>query len=138
MFADATSPLRSWFLAIYSLSQHGNGIPALALRRQLGAGEDTARLIKHNWMQARVEREACCHPLSGYVQRDDALGVESGRGRGRPWQPGQDPVRGCRSVLPAGTSLAMRREAAAGLRKADWPAGPAALGHPAVESFPMA
>ncbi|PPT92274.1 hypothetical protein XthCFBP4691_04670 [Xanthomonas theicola] len=23
LFADATSPLRSWFLAIYSLSQHG-------------------------------------------------------------------------------------------------------------------
>jgi hypothetical protein len=36
LFAETKLPLRTWFLAIYLLTQHKNGISALALHRQLG------------------------------------------------------------------------------------------------------
>jgi transposase-like protein len=42
LFAETKLPLRTWFLAIYLLTQHKNGISALALRRQLGVLQSVA------------------------------------------------------------------------------------------------
>ncbi|KZC37334.1 transposase, partial [Rhodanobacter sp. FW510-R12] len=58
LFAETRLPLRTWFLAIYLLTQHKDGISALALRRQLGVSYHTAWLLKHKLMQAMVERDS--------------------------------------------------------------------------------
>jgi transposase-like protein len=47
LFAETKLPLRTWFLAIYLLTQHKNGMSALALHRQLGVSYNTAWLLKH-------------------------------------------------------------------------------------------
>ena len=72
-------------LAMYCLSQAKNGLSALALGRQLGVNNNTARLLKHKLVQAMLERDhGYC--LEGSVQVDDAyLGGElpaGKRGRG--------------------------------------------------------
>jgi len=54
LFAGTKLPPRTWFLAIYLLTQHKNGISALALRRQLGVSYNTAWLLKYKLMQAMV------------------------------------------------------------------------------------
>ena len=54
LFAETKLPLRTWFLAIYLLTQHKNGISALALRRQLGVSYNTAWLLKHKLMPQRT------------------------------------------------------------------------------------
>jgi transposase-like protein len=46
VFAQTKLPLRTWFLAMYLLTQHKNGISALSLRRQLGVSYNTAWLMK--------------------------------------------------------------------------------------------
>jgi transposase-like protein len=71
VFAETKLPLRTWFLAIYLLTQHKNGISALALRRQLGVSYNTAWLLKHKLMQAMVERDSD-FALGGIVPMDDA------------------------------------------------------------------
>jgi transposase-like protein len=58
LFAETKLPLRTWFLAIYLLTQHKNGISVLALWRQLGVSYNTAWLLKHKLMQAMVERDS--------------------------------------------------------------------------------
>jgi ribosomal protein L37AE/L43A len=84
---DSTKlPLRTWFLAIFLLSQAKTGLSALALMRQLGTSYRTAWLIHHKVMQAmaRVDAE---EPLYGQIQMDDAyLGGERPGvgGRGSP------------------------------------------------------
>ena len=70
MFAETKLPLRTWFLAIYLLTQHKNGISALALRRQLGVSYNTAWLLKHKLMQAMIERDSD-QALGGIVPMDD-------------------------------------------------------------------
>ncbi len=71
LFAETKLPLHTWFLAIYLLTQHKNGISALALRRQLGVSYNTAWLRKHKLMQAMIERDSD-QALGGIVQMDDA------------------------------------------------------------------
>ena len=71
VFADTKLPLRTWFLAIYLLTQNKNGISALSLRRQLGVSPNTAWLLKHKLMQTMCERDED-RALSGIVPIDDA------------------------------------------------------------------
>ena len=84
---DSTKlPLRTWFLAIYLISQDKTGLSSLALKRQLGTSYRTAWLIHHKLMVAMAERDGH-QPLSGSVQLDDAyLGGERPGigGRGSP------------------------------------------------------
>ena len=119
LFADTKLPLCTWFLAIYLLSQHKNGISALALRRQLGVSYNTAWLIKHKLMQAMVEREAS-HQLSGDVQLDDAFwgGERHGGGAGRG-SPGKTPFVAAVQCSAQGHPVAMRLDVVAGFRKAE-------------------
>ena len=66
--------MRTWFLAIYLLTQSKTGLSALALKRQLGVSYNTAWSVKHKIMQAMEERDDQ-KPLSGFVQINDVIGV---------------------------------------------------------------
>jgi transposase-like protein len=117
VFADSKLPLRTWFLAIYLLTQHKNGISALALRRQLGVSYNTAWLMKQKLTQAMVERDAN-RPLSGDVQIDDAYwgGERHGGGTGRG-SPGKTPFVAAVQCTAEGHPVAMRLDTVAGFRK---------------------
>jgi ribosomal protein L37AE/L43A len=119
LFADTKLPLRIWFLAIYLLTQHKNGISALSLRRQLGVSYNTAWLLKHKLMQAMIERDAD-RPLSGDVQIDDAYwgGERHGGGSGRG-SPGKTPFVAAVQCTPEGYPVAMRMDVVAGFRKTE-------------------
>lgn len=84
IFHGSKLPLRTWFQAMFLISQSKNSIAALELRRQLGVGYPTAWRVKHKLMQVMAEREAG-RVLQGEVVMDDAyLGGErrgkAGRG----------------------------------------------------------
>lgn len=84
---DSTKlPLRTWFLAIFLISQDKTGLSSLALMRQLGTSYRTAWLIQHKLMATMAQRDSE-QPLTGDVQVDDAyLGGERPGvgGRGSP------------------------------------------------------
>ena len=84
---DSTKlPLRTWFLAIYLISQAKTGLSALALKRHLGTSYRTAWLVHQKLMATMSERDSQT-PLEGMVQLDDAyLGGERPGvgGRGSP------------------------------------------------------
>ena len=83
-------PLRTWFLAIYLLSQAKTGLSALALKRQLGVSYPTAWLLHHKISAAMAQRDST-HRLSGTVQLDDAyLGGE--RAGGKPGRGSENKV----------------------------------------------
>lgn len=117
LFANTKLPLRTWFLAMYLLTQHKNGISALSLRRQLGVSYNTAWLLKHKLMQAMVERDRD-RPLSGLVQMDDAYwgSARHGGRRGRG-SPGKTPFVAAVQCSPEGHPMAMRMDVVSGFRK---------------------
>lgn len=84
---DSTKlPVRTWFLAIFLISQDKTGLSSLALMRQIGTSYRTAWLIHYKLMSTMAQRDGE-HPLSGNVQLDDAyLGGEHPGvvGRGSP------------------------------------------------------
>lgn len=125
LFAQTKLPLKTWFLAIYLLSQHKNGISAMTLRRQLGVSYNTAWLLKHKLMQAMVEGEHD-RMLHGVVQMDDAYwgGERHGGLRGRG-SPGKTPFVAAVTCTPQGHPLHVRMDKVDGFRKtilADWAA----------------
>lgn len=117
LFAETKLPLRTWFLAIYLLTQHKNGISALALRRQLGVSYNTAWLLKHKLMQAMVERDSD-FTLGGIVQMDDAYwgGERHGRGTGRG-TAGKASFLTAVQCTAQGHPIAMRMDVVEGFRK---------------------
>ena len=117
LFADTKLPLRTWFLAIDLLTQHKNGISALALHRQLGVSYNTAWLLKHKLMQAMVERDSD-QVLGGIVQMDDAYwgGERHSGGRGRG-SPGKTPFVAAVQCNREGHPIAMRMDEVSGFRK---------------------
>jgi len=117
LFAETKLPLRTWFLGIYLLTQHKNGISALALRRQLGVSYNTAWLLKHKLTQAMLERDSD-QALGGIVQMDDAYwgGERHGGGVGRG-SPGKTPFVAAVQCTPQGHPIAMRMDKVPGFRK---------------------
>ena len=117
LFARTHLPLRIWFLAIYLLTQHKNGISALSLRRQLGVNANTAWLVKHKLMQAMIERDDT-KPLAGIVQLDDAYwgGERHGGSTGRG-SPGKTPFVAAVQITAQGFPMAMRMDVVPGFRK---------------------
>jgi transposase-like protein len=81
---DSTKlPLRTWFLAIFLISQDKTGLSSLALMRHLRTSYRTAWLIQHKLMAAMARRDTE-QPLDGFVQLDDAyLGGERPGSTGR-------------------------------------------------------
>ncbi len=77
-------PLKTWFLAMFLMTQNKNGISIMELSRQLGISYNAAWRMKHKLMQVMKERDDS-KPLTGQVQVDDAYwGGESHDGkRGR-------------------------------------------------------
>jgi hypothetical protein len=84
---DSTKlPLRTWFLAMYLISQAKTGLSALALMRELGVTYRSAWLMHQKIMRTMADRDAAA-PLDGEVLVDDAyLGGEMPGigGRGSP------------------------------------------------------
>jgi len=117
LFAQTRLPLRTWFLAIYLMTQHKNGISALALRRQMGVSYNAAWLLKHKLMQAMVERDSE-QALGGIVQVDDAYwgGERHGGGTGRG-SPSKTPFVAAVQCHPEGHPIAMRMDVIPGFRK---------------------
>jgi ribosomal protein L37AE/L43A len=87
IFAATKVPLRTWFRAMYHLTQSKQGISSIELARRLGVTQTTAWTIKHKLAQVMMERDADKR-LHGRVELDDAYlgGERSGgkRGRGAP------------------------------------------------------
>jgi transposase-like protein len=62
---DSTKlPLRTWFLAIYLVSQDKTGLSSLALMRHLGTTYRTAWLVHHKLMAAMAELSTAREPLA--------------------------------------------------------------------------
>ena len=94
VLASTKLPLRTWFLAMYLMTQTKNGISALELSRQLSVSYNTAWKVKHKLMQVMKERDDT-RPLGGWVQLDDAYwGGERRGGENRARCAGQDAIRG--------------------------------------------
>ena len=117
VFSHSKLPLRTWFLAIYLLTQNKNGISALSLHRHLGVSANTAWLIKHKLMQAMIERDDG-QPLHGVVQLDDAYwgGERHGGGTGRG-SPGKTPFVAAVQLSTEGHPQALRLDVIRGFRK---------------------
>lgn len=84
IFASTKLPLKTWFRAMYHLSQSKGGISSIELARRLGVSQTTSWKISHKFMQVMFERENK-KPLNGRVEMDDAYlgGKRSGKKRGR-------------------------------------------------------
>jgi transposase-like protein len=64
-------PLRTWFLAVYLVATHSNGISALQLQSKLGIGSyKSAWLLLHKLRKAMVDPERT--PLAGIVEADES------------------------------------------------------------------
>ena len=87
LFASSKLSLRSWFQALFVLTQTKNNVAALELKRVLGVCYRTAWRIKHKLMGAMAQQEES-RVLGGKIEVDDAyLGGEcmgSKPGRGSP------------------------------------------------------
>jgi hypothetical protein len=84
IFDSTKLPLKTWFRAMYHLTQSKNGISSLELARRLGVSQPTAWKMSHKLMQVMYEREVS-QPLGGRVEMDDAYigGKDSGGKVGR-------------------------------------------------------
>lgn len=108
LFDGSNLPLRTWFLAIFLLTQSKSGLSAMALSRHLGVAYNTAWLLKQKLMQAMRERDDE-KLLSGAVQVDDAYwgGQRRGGKRGRG-AAGKTPFVAAVACDSAGKPMAMR------------------------------
>ena len=116
IFASTKLPLRTWFLAMYLLTQTKNGVSALELSRQLSVSYNTAWKVKHKLMQVMKERDDTS-PLGGWVQLDDAYwgGERHGGKRGRG-APGKTPFVAAVELNREGRPTRMRLSRVGGFR----------------------
>ncbi|KDM65639.1 transposase zinc-ribbon domain-containing protein [Acidiphilium sp. JA12-A1] len=91
IFASTKLPLRTWFRAMYHLTQSKQGISSIELGRRLGVRQTSAWMLKHKLQQVMLERDGRKR-LTGRVEIDDAYlgGERSGGKRGRG-APGKTP-----------------------------------------------
>ena len=108
ILASTRLALRTWFVAMYLMTQTKNGISALELSRQLGVSYNTAWSLEHKLMQVMKERDDT-RPLGGSVQLDDAYwgGERRGGKRGRG-APGKTPFVAAVELNPKGRPVRMR------------------------------
>ena len=78
ILASTKLPLRTWFLAMYLMTQTKNGISALELSRQLSVSYNTAWKVKHKLMQVMKDRDDTRPLTYGAVLR---LARDEGRKR---------------------------------------------------------
>jgi ribosomal protein L37AE/L43A len=108
IFAATKVPLRTWFRAMYHLTQSRQGLASLALARRLGVTQTTAWTLKHKLAQVMLERDAETR-LRGRIELDDAYlgGERSGGKRGRG-APGKTPVVAAVETTPDRTPVCLK------------------------------
>ncbi len=108
IFAATKLPLRTWFRAIYHLTQSKQGISSLELARRLGVTQTAAWTMKHKLAQVMLERDADTL-LGGRVELDDAYlgGERSGGKRGRG-SPGKTPFVAAVETTPEGKPVRLK------------------------------
>jgi len=108
IFASTKLPLRTWFRAMYHLTQSKQGISSIELGRRLGVTQTTAWTVKHKLKQVMLERDAT-KPLTGRVEIDDAYlgGERSGGKRGRG-APGKTPFVAAVETTPEGKPVRLK------------------------------
>ena len=108
IFAATKLPLRTWFRAIYHLTQTKQGISSIELGRRLGVRQTTAWTIKHKLGQVMMERDATKR-LTGRVELDDAYlgGERTGGKRGRG-APGKTPFVAAVETTPEGKPVRLK------------------------------
>ena len=115
IFDSTKLPLTVWFQAIYLMTQDKKGVSAMKLHRHLGISYNAAWRIRHKLMQVMMERDRE-HPLSGWIQLDDAyLGGERRRRQARSWRARQDALCRRRPDQRAGTPVAHEAHRRGGL-----------------------
>jgi transposase-like protein len=114
IFAATKLPLRTWFRAIYHMTQTKQGISSIELGRRLGVRQSTAWTIKHKLKQVMMERDAS-KQLTGRVEIDDAYmgGERTGGKRGRG-APGKTPFVAAVETTPEGKPVRMKLGRVAG------------------------
>ncbi len=117
IFASTKVPLRTWFRAMYHLTQRKGGISSLELGRRLGVTQNTAWKLKHKLMQVMMERDAGKR-LTGRVEMDDAYlgGERSGGKRGRG-APGKTPIIAAVETTPEGKPVRLKLRRIKGFRR---------------------
>ena len=108
IFASTKVTLRTWFRAMYQLTQSKGGISSLELGRRLGVTQNTAWKLKHKLMQVMMERDAGKR-LTSRVEMDDAYlgGERSGGKRGRG-APGKTPIIAAVETTPEGKPVRLK------------------------------
>jgi hypothetical protein len=108
IFAATKLPLRTWFRAMYHMTQSKQGISSIELGRRLGVRQSTAWTIKHKLQQVMMERDATKR-LTGRVEIDDAYlgGERSGGKRGRG-APGKTPFLAAVETTPDGKPVRLK------------------------------
>ncbi len=108
IFAATKVTLRTWFRAIYHVTQTKQGISSIELARRLGVTQTTAWTIKHKLGQVMLERDAE-RLLAGRVELDDAYlgGERSGGKRGRG-SPGKTPFLAAVETTPEGKPVRLK------------------------------
>jgi transposase-like protein len=108
IFAATKVPLRTWFRALYHVTQTKKGISSLELARRLGVTQSTAWTIKHKLGQVMLERDAE-RLLAGRIELDDAYlgGERSGGKRGRG-SPGKTPFLAAVETTPEGKPVRLK------------------------------
>ena len=116
IFDSTKLPLTVWFQAIYLMTQDKKGVSAMKLHRHLGISYNAAWRIRHKLMQVMMERDRE-HPLSGWIQLDDAYlgGERSGGKRGRG-APGKTPFVAAVQTNEQGHPLRMKLTVVEGFR----------------------
>jgi transposase-like protein len=117
IFASTKVPLRTWFRAMYHLTQSKGGMSSIELGRRLGVTQTTAWKIKHKLMQVMLEREMG-KPLTGRVEMDDAYlgGARSGGKRGRG-AAGKTAFLAAVETTPEGKPVRLKLRRVKGFRK---------------------
>lgn len=119
IFASTKAPLRTWFRAMYHMTQSKGGISSIELGRRLGVTQTTAWKIKHKLMQVMMERDAGKR-LKGRIEVDDAYlgGERSGGKRGRG-AAGKTPIVAAVETTPEGKPIRIKLRRVRGFRRAE-------------------
>lgn len=114
IFASTKLPLRTWFRAMYHVTQTKQGISSIELGRRLGVTQTTAWKVKHKLKQVMLERDAS-KQLTGRVEIDDAYlgGERSGGKRGRG-AAGKTPFVAAVETTPEGKPVRIKLERVSG------------------------
>jgi transposase-like protein len=119
IFAATKAPLRTWFRAMYHLTQSKGGISSIELGRRLGVTQTTAWKIKHKIMQVMMERDAAKR-LKGRIEMDDAyLGGERNGGKRGRGSAGKTPIVAAVETTPEGKPIRLKLRRVTGFRRSE-------------------